>query len=117
MVWLKFTPARVIDGEALRGPGTRPVRGERRINGILTAVRAFLAFAVVNRDVPGWVLAVIYELADTRDLPIEARGEDVGLSAGCVRSIGCTSRRGRSTGPPMPRSWRCSVRAGQRVIG
>jgi len=79
MTWLKFTPA----GEAprvVRGPGAEPVRGERRINGVLAGVRGFLAFCVTAREVEPWVLGVIYELADSRDLPAAARGEDTGLS-------------------------------------
>jgi integrase/recombinase XerD len=80
ITWLKFTPAQADPGTvALPGPGAPPVRGERRINGILTAVRGFLAFGVAGREVPGWVLGVIYELADSRDLPAEALGEQSGL--------------------------------------
>ena len=48
-------------------------------NRVLVAVRMFLSFAVVNRNAPQWVLSVIYELADTRDLPLEAMGENGGL--------------------------------------
>ncbi|WP_349261986.1 tyrosine-type recombinase/integrase [Actinocrinis sp.] len=79
MVWLKFTPAGAGSGPVVRGPGSRPVRAERRINAVLAAVRGFLRFAITAKEVPGWVLAVLYELADSRDLPAEARGEDTGL--------------------------------------
>jgi NaMN:DMB phosphoribosyltransferase len=39
-----------------------------------------LAHAVSAGAAPGLVLAQLYELADERDLPAEARGEEVGLS-------------------------------------
>ncbi|MEU9413358.1 tyrosine-type recombinase/integrase [Streptomyces sp. NPDC048281] len=80
MLWLKWTPGnggqrRVV----VPGPGAKPVRGERRINTVLTAVRMFLVHAVGNRAAPAWVLEQIYELGDDRDLPREARGESGGL--------------------------------------
>jgi integrase/recombinase XerD len=60
ITWLKFTPAQAGPGTVvLPGPGTPPVRGERRINGILATVRGFLAFGVAGREVPGWVLGAI----------------------------------------------------------
>jgi len=52
------------------------VRSDSRINRVLVAVRGFLSFAVVNKEAPQWVLGVIYELADSRDLPLEAQSED-----------------------------------------
>jgi integrase/recombinase XerD len=78
MTWLKYTPAGE-DQVVVAGPGAKPVRGERRINRVLVAVRCFLSFAVVNHEAPPWVLGVIYDLADSRDLPLEAQGEDGGL--------------------------------------
>lgn len=77
MTWLKYTPAG--GGQVMLGPGAKPVRGDGRINRVLVAVRGFLSFAVVNQDAPQWVLGAIYELADTRDLPLEAQGENGGL--------------------------------------
>lgn len=77
MTWLKYTPS--CGGQVVLGRGAKAVRGEGRINQVLTAVRGFLSFAVVNREAPGWVLGQIYELADSRDLPLEARDENVGL--------------------------------------
>ncbi len=80
MLWLKWTPR---SGGKLRvvvaGPGAKPVRGESRINKVLTAVRMFLVHAVVNKTAPAWVLEQIYELGDSRDLPEEARGESGGM--------------------------------------
>jgi integrase len=75
MTWLKFTPADGQDGVVVAGPGSESVRGERRINALLAGVRGFLSFAVSRQEVPSWVLGVIYELADIRDVPAEMRGE------------------------------------------
>lgn len=55
------------------------MRGERRINRVLAAVRGLLAYAVSVGEAPRSVLGQIYELADSRDLPAEAQGEDGGL--------------------------------------
>jgi len=82
MVWLKYTPS-TPDGEpasVVLGPGAEPARQERRINGVLTAVRGLLSYAVSVGEAPRSVLGQIYELADSRDLPLEAQGEDSGLS-------------------------------------
>ncbi|UKY54828.1 hypothetical protein [Streptomyces inhibens] len=54
MLWLKWTlgnsgQRRVVGP----GPGVKPVRGENRINKVLTAVRMFLVHAVVNKAAPG----------------------------------------------------------------
>ncbi|XIE81644.1 tyrosine-type recombinase/integrase [Streptomyces sp. SBR177] len=81
MVWLKYTPA-PRDGVVSvvhPGPGAVPVRGERRINRVLVAVRGLLSYAVSVSEAPRSVLGQIYELADSRDLPAEAQGEDGGL--------------------------------------
>ncbi|MFE7244429.1 tyrosine-type recombinase/integrase [Streptomyces sp. NPDC057580] len=80
MLWLRWTPgnnsgARVV----VPGPGGKPVRGDSRINAVLTAVRMFLAHAVVDKVAPAWILEQIYELGDDRDLPAEARGESGGM--------------------------------------
>lgn len=81
MVWLKHTPA-PRDGIAAvvrPGPGAKPVRGERRINRVLVAVRGLLSYAVSTGEASRGVLGQIYELAESRDLPAEATGEDAGL--------------------------------------
>jgi len=87
ITWLRHAPRQVsgVDAggggaEVLAGPGREPVRGAGRVNVVLTAVRGFLAHAVSVGAAPGLVLAQLYELADERDLPAEARGEDGGLS-------------------------------------
>jgi len=66
----------VAGGQVLAGPGVEPVRGARRINGVLTAVRGFVAHAVTSGQAPGELMGLIYELADDRDLPMQARGEE-----------------------------------------
>ena len=81
MVWLRYSPSRhgTAESVVVWGPGTRPVRGERRVNGVLAAVRGLLSFAVSVSAVPQSVLGQLYELADSRDLPEEAKGEETGL--------------------------------------
>ncbi|GAA3372057.1 hypothetical protein GCM10017744_102000 [Streptomyces antimycoticus] len=61
MVWLKYTPSRPVNGSTavVFGPGAKPVRGERRINAILTAVRGLLSHAVSVGAAPGSVLGQI----------------------------------------------------------
>ncbi|MER6364470.1 tyrosine-type recombinase/integrase [Kitasatospora sp. NPDC001527] len=82
MVWLQYTPIEPDGtiGTVRMGPGAEPVRGERRVNRILTGVRGFLTHAIRDGAAPKWVLGVLYELADTRGLPQEARGEGTGLA-------------------------------------
>lgn len=82
IVWLRHAGAAVsgldtVPGaQVLTGPGTRPARGARRINAVLSAVRGFLTHAVTAGDAPSEVFPLLYELADDRDLPVAARGED-----------------------------------------
>ncbi|MFI5783746.1 tyrosine-type recombinase/integrase [Nocardia sp. NPDC051570] len=76
-VWLKFTPSR--GGRVVIGPGTDPVRKEKRINRVLVATRGFLTFAVAAKEAPGWVITQLYEIGDNRDLPIAAQGESTEL--------------------------------------
>lgn len=85
ITWLRHAEGRDIGGDAARdaemavvlaGPGHRPVRGPRRINAVLTAVRGFVVHAVTSGTAPSILLPLIYELADDRDLPVQARGED-----------------------------------------
>lgn len=82
MVWLKYMPS-TPGGEpasVVPGPEAEPARRERRINAVLTAVRGLLSYAVSVGEAPRSVLGQIYELADSRDLPVEAQGEASGLS-------------------------------------
>ncbi|WP_310729428.1 site-specific integrase [Streptomyces sp. N2A] len=75
MLWLRWTPGHGGGQVVVPGPGVKPVRGDGRINKVLTAVRGFLSHAVVNKAAPAWVLEQIYELADDRDLPLAAQSE------------------------------------------
>ncbi|MEV4640659.1 tyrosine-type recombinase/integrase [Actinoplanes sp. NPDC049548] len=77
ITWLRYSP--VDEGTVVPGPGAKPARSERRINLVLVAVRAFLAFAVAAKEVEPYVLGQIYDLADSRDLPVQAQTEDGGL--------------------------------------
>ena len=70
----------VAGGRVLAGPGAEPVRGARRINGVLAAVRGFVSHAVTTGQAPGRLMPLIYELADERDLPVQARGEDARMA-------------------------------------
>src|SRR6266849_2819482 len=63
-------------GVVLAGPGVAPVRGARRVNGVLTAVRSMVVHAVAAGQASGDLVALLYEVADDRDLPEVARGED-----------------------------------------
>jgi len=74
VLWLRHSPSQ--PGTTTGGPVEAAVRGPRRINCVLAGVRGFLAFAVDHGDAPRGVLGHLYELADSHDLPAEARGED-----------------------------------------
>jgi len=72
-----LSPARADGaGVVLAGPGGTPARGARRINGVLTAVRSMVVHAVADGQASGHLVPLLYELADDRDLPGAARGED-----------------------------------------
>jgi integrase len=73
-------------GAVLAGPGAEPARGARRINGVLAAVRGLVAHAVTTGQAPARLMPLIYELADDRDLPVAARGEDDGRMAWRMRA-------------------------------
>lgn len=64
----------------LAGPGREPVRGARRVNAVLCAVRGFVAHAVSAGHAPAGLMPLLYELADDRDLPEPARGEEGRMS-------------------------------------
>ena len=74
--WLRFDdPARAGAPDF-----SRPVRGERRVNCVLAAVREFFRHAAAEGLVEPGVLRVLFEVADDRWLPAEARGEGMGRS-------------------------------------
>ncbi|WP_324195814.1 tyrosine-type recombinase/integrase [Nocardia cyriacigeorgica] len=77
VVWLRYTPTQGC--AVVAGPGRSPVRSDSRINKVLTAVRGFLSFAVASGEAPKWVMDQLYELGDSRDLPVPAQGEGSSL--------------------------------------
>ncbi len=58
ITWLRHAGPQASGGDVvggrsvLAGPGAEPVRGARRINGVLTAVRGFVAHAVTSGRAP-----------------------------------------------------------------
>jgi integrase/recombinase XerD len=84
MTWLLHAGPAVSGAEArgeaavLAGPGRVPARSARRVNAVLTAVRGMVVHAVAEGTAPGDLVDVLYEVADDRDLPAAARGEDGG---------------------------------------
>jgi integrase/recombinase XerD len=82
ITWLRHAGPQVsgIDvvpgAEVLTGPGRAPARSERRVNGVLTAVRGLVVHAVASGAAPAGLVPLLYEVADHRDLPEVARGED-----------------------------------------
>ena len=67
-------------GTILAGPGIAPARSARRVNGVLTAVRGMVVHAVAAGQAPGHLVPLLYEVADDRDLPDQARGDDGRMS-------------------------------------
>jgi integrase len=57
------------------GPGSGPVRSPSRINGVLTAVRGMVVHAAAAGQAPAGLVPLVYEVADDRDLPEQARAE------------------------------------------
>jgi integrase len=66
----------VASGVVLAGPGAAPARCPSRINGVLTAVRGMVVHAVATGNGSAGLVAMLYEVADDRDLPAEARNGD-----------------------------------------
>jgi integrase/recombinase XerD len=62
-------------GVVLAGPGVVPARSASRINGVLVAVRGMVVHAVAAGAAPAGLVSLLYEVADDRDLPEAARGE------------------------------------------
>jgi site-specific recombinase XerD len=85
MTWLGHAGPAVSGADAattvvVAGPGSVPARGARRINGVLTAVRAMVVHAVSTGQADGHLLSQLYEVADDRDLPEAARSEETRMS-------------------------------------
>jgi len=60
----------------LSGPGAKPARSSSRINAVLSALRAMVVHAVAVGEAPADLVALLYEVAEDRDLPEAARGEE-----------------------------------------
>jgi len=107
MVWLAHAGPAVSgagaagsgSGVVLAGPGAPPARSPSRINGVLSAVRGMVVHAVATGQAPAGLVALLYEVADDRDLPDAARGED-GTMAWRMR----TRHRLRETETPVDRA-------------
>jgi len=85
MTWLGHAGPAVSGADAassvvLAGPGGVRARGARRINGVLTAVRAMVVHAVSTGLADGHLVAQLYEVADDRDLPEAARSGEGRMS-------------------------------------
>src|SRR6478609_495788 len=85
MTWLAHAGPAVSGAEAtttvvVAGPGGVPARGARRINGVLTAVRAMVVHAVSTGLADGHLVSLLYEVADDRDMPEAARSGDGRMS-------------------------------------
>ena len=83
MTWLRHAGPQVSGvaadpaaGVVLAGPGVEPVRSARRVNAALTAVRGMVVHAVAAGEASGYLVPLLYEVADDRDLPEQARDED-----------------------------------------
>ena len=84
MVWLAHAGPQASGAEAggagsaqvFAGPGSEPVRSPSRINAVLSAVRGMVVHAVAAGQAPAGLVPLLYEVAEDRDLPEQARGED-----------------------------------------
>lgn len=124
MTWLAHA-GRAVSGAGepagaavLAGPGTPAARSARRISAVLAAVRGMIVHAVAEGTAGGYLVQVLYEVADDRDLPPAARaGKRPGRAGGCVPGTGCTNRS-RGWPGPMTVMWlRCSARAVRHATG
>ena len=80
-------------GVVLAGPGAHRRGAPSRINGVLTAVRGMVVHAVATGQAPAGLVSLLYEVADDRDLPEAARGEDGRMAWRMRAGIGCGNRR------------------------
>jgi integrase/recombinase XerD len=86
MTWLRHAGPLVSGDDpgagaaVLAGPGAAPARSARRVNGVLTAVRGMVVHAAASGLAPGDLVPLLYEVADDRDLPGQARDTDGRMS-------------------------------------
>ncbi|MFC5957489.1 hypothetical protein ACFP51_24390 [Streptomyces pratens] len=98
MVWLKYAPQQPTSAPVVPRQGTKQVRGPRRVNVVLAAVREYLKYAVSIGSAPTWVIDQLYEVGDGRDLPTEVRGE-YGVPTRLREGPPSPSRAGRAGRP------------------
>ncbi|WP_432137175.1 tyrosine-type recombinase/integrase [Streptomyces sp. bgisy154] len=82
VVWLKFGTREITgieppagSGLVYPGPGAEPAREPARVRNVLAGVRQFLLHGISAKAVPSAVMAQLYEVAESWDLPEQARGE------------------------------------------
>ena len=81
MTWLRHAGPQASGAEpggagtVLAGPGAAPARSASRVNGVLTAVRGMVVHAAAAGQAPGHLVPLLYEVADDRDLPDQARDD------------------------------------------
>ena len=117
MVWLQYAGPGVSGLDAgtggavvLGGPGTAPVRGPGRVNNVLTAVREMVVHAVADGAAPGSLLPVLFDVADDRELPAAACGDEARTGWRMRARHRLAEPTGRRAGPQMSRSRRwCRV--------
>ena len=87
MTWLRHAGPQALGSRALAagrrswpGPGQRRPGRPGRVNGVLTAVRGMVVHAAASGQAPGDLVPLLYEVADDRDLPGQARGDDGRMS-------------------------------------
>src|ERR1700756_650951 len=83
VMWLAHARLSVDDAASVvvvAGPGAAAVRCASRINGVLTAVRGMVVHAVATGRGAAGLVSMLYEVAEDRDLPAQARGEDGGMA-------------------------------------
>ena len=90
MTWLRYagpaaSGAQTATSVVLAGPGAVPARGGARVNGVLSAVRSMVVHAVAAGQAPGHLVALLYEVAEDRDLP-EAAGDSDGRMSWRMRA-------------------------------
>jgi integrase/recombinase XerD len=84
MTWLVHAGPAVSGIEArpgavvLAGPGAARARSARRVNAVLTAVRAMVVHAVAEGTAPGQLVTALFEVAGDLGLPAAARPEEGG---------------------------------------
>jgi hypothetical protein len=110
--WLRYHDA----GRAGPPDLSRPVRGERRVNCVLAAVREFFRHAASAGLAGPGTLRALFEVADERSLPAGPAARS-SPTLGFGPGIGCAIRSAGSRRSATRTSWSCCGRAGTRGTG